>query len=157
MGAMGDQRSADAPAGDDLLQKAIARIIATHETDLDQALAEGDFGVKDALASGCGGSQRFFTKDRLAGCDRRQNVFLMGRPDGGDNDSIHVVGCNDFVSGGLGPAAKVLGNLLSPRRIDIGHCHHTRPGQRVRDTADMILPNVSGPDDSDTNGHAWKR
>ena len=34
MGAMSDQRCANNPLNDDLLQKAIASIIATHETDL---------------------------------------------------------------------------------------------------------------------------
>ncbi len=81
----------------------------------------------------------------------------MGRTDGGDNDSIHILGCDDALPGGLGPAAKVLSNLLCPRRIEIGHCHHTCSGQRLGDTADMILPNVSGSDNSDTNGHFWKR
>src|SRR5258705_11576470 len=55
MGAMGDQRSANPPLGDNLFQKAIASIIATHETDLDQALAQVDFGIKDAFAGGGGG------------------------------------------------------------------------------------------------------
>ncbi len=71
MGAMGDQRDADTPFGDDLLQKAISSIIPAHETDLDQALAEGHFVIKDALAGGCGGSQGLFTEHWLAGCDRR--------------------------------------------------------------------------------------
>ena len=79
MGAVGDQRSANSSLGDNLFQKAIASIIATHETDLDQALAQGDFGIKDAFACGCGGRQRLLTEYWLAGCDRRQNEFFMGR------------------------------------------------------------------------------
>src|ERR1700736_761240 len=84
MSAMGDQWGANTPLGDDLLQQAIASIIATHETDLNQALAESDFGIKDALAGGCGGSQWLFTEHRLAGCNGRQNEFFMGGTDGGD-------------------------------------------------------------------------
>ena len=53
----------------------------------------------------------------------------------------------------FGPAAKALGDLLSPRRIDIGHCHHTSSGQRLSDPADMILPNVSSSNNSNSNSH----
>src|SRR5260221_12648626 len=77
----------------------------------------------------------------------------MGRTDGGDNDSIHILGCDDALPGGLCPAAKVLGNLLRPTRIDIGDCPLTYSGQCLGDTADMILPNVSGSDNSNSDGH----
>src|SRR6202011_2811580 len=146
---------ANTPLGDDLLQQAIASIIATHETDLDQSLAESNFGIKDALAGGCGGRQGFLTEHRLAGCNRRQNEFFMGRTDGGDNNSIHILGCDDFLSGGLGTAAKVLRNLLSSPRIDVSHCDHTCPGQCLSNTPDMILPNVSGSNNSDIDRHFW--
>src|ERR1700736_6829462 len=79
MSAMGDQWGANTPLGDDLLHQAIASIIATHETDLDQALAESNFGIKDALAGGCGGRQGFFTEHWLAGWDRRPNESFLGR------------------------------------------------------------------------------
>jgi hypothetical protein len=155
MGAMGDQRCANNTVGHDLLQKTIAGIVATHETDLNQTLAASDFGIEDALAGGRSGSQRFFAEHWLVGCDRRQNVFFVGRTDGGHDDGIHTLCCDDVLPSALGPAAKVLGNLLGSCRIDIGHCHHTRPGQRVGDTADMILSNVSGSDNSDIDRHFW--
>jgi hypothetical protein len=40
----------------------------------------GDFGIKDALAGGRGGSERLFTEYRFAGCDRRQDEFFMVEP-----------------------------------------------------------------------------
>src|SRR6202030_2356010 len=153
MGAMSDQRGANTPLGDNLFQKAIARIIATHETDLDQPFAQGGFGIQNAFAGGCGSRQRLFTEHWLACCDRRQNEFFVGRTDGGDYDSLHVLRRDEGLPGAFGPAAKVLGNLLSPRRIDIGHCHHTSSGQRLSDAADMILPNVSSSNNSDSNSH----
>jgi hypothetical protein len=119
-------------------------------------LPQATFGIEDALAGGRSGSQWFFAEHWLVGCDRRQNVFFVGRTDGGHDDGIHTLCCDDVLPSALGPAAKVLGNLLGSCRIDIGHCHHTRPGQRVGDTADMILSNVSGSDNSDIDRHFGK-
>src|SRR5580704_13336780 len=112
MGAMGDQRCANNTLGHDLLQKTIAGVVATHETDLNQTLAASGFGIEDALAGGRSGSQWFFAEHWLVGCDRRQNVFFVGRTDGGHDDGIHTLCCDDVLPSALGPAAKVLGNLL---------------------------------------------
>jgi hypothetical protein len=38
-------------------------------------------------------------------------------------------------------------------QIDIGHCYTTSPGQGLGDTADMILPHISGSDNSGIDGH----
>src|SRR5260370_27309379 len=77
MGAMGDQRCANNTLGHDLLQKTIAGIVATHETDLNQTLAASDFGIEDALAGGRGGSQRFFAEHSLVGSEPRPYVFSL--------------------------------------------------------------------------------
>jgi hypothetical protein len=53
----------------------------------------------------------------------------------------------------MSPTAEALGNLLRPRRIDVGRRHHTCPGQRLGNAADMILPNISGSNNSETYGH----
>ena len=87
---MDHQRRADDAVVDRLLQRAVALVVAALEADLNEMAAGGDLRLDDAHAGLGGRGERLLAEHRLAGLDRGEDISLMRRPPGGDDDRVHV-------------------------------------------------------------------
>ena len=88
MDAVEEEGRADVAVGDRLTHREVGAVEAAHEADLDEAAAEGDLGVDDAVAGGLGGGERLLAEDRLAGGDGAEDVFLVRRAPGAHDDGL---------------------------------------------------------------------
>ena len=79
VGAVHDQRLADAAGVDDLLHLPVSGVVAAHEADLDQAAAVGRLGLDDPQAVLGGRGERLLAEHRFPGGYRVQHVLGVGR------------------------------------------------------------------------------
>jgi len=99
--AVHQQRRAEAAVVQGGLHGPVARVVAAHEADLDQAAARGHLGLHDVLAGGAGRGERLLAEHRLARADRGEDLLLMGRAPGRDEHGVHVAVRDQVLGGGM--------------------------------------------------------
>ena len=155
VGAVHHQRVPDLAPGHDLAQRPVARVIAAHETDLDETLAVLHLGLDDAQAARGRGGQRLLAEHGLPGGDGGQHELLVRRPPRGDHHYVHVGGGDHVAAGRKGPGPDPRRNVLGPRAVDVGHRHHARPADPLVDPARMLDADRARPDDADLVCHGF--
>ena len=79
------------------LDLAVIRVVTAHKADLHQIFAGGLLIADNLGAVRLGGCQRLFAEYRLAGSDDLVGHLGMNAVPCGDDDSVHLVGCNQRV------------------------------------------------------------
>ena len=152
--AVHHQRSTDVAAVDHGLERPVGGVVPAHVADLDQPPAEGDLGVDDPAAGLLRGGQRLLAEDRLAGLDRGEDVLLVRRTPGADEDRVDIVGVDQFLTGRVGRrAGNPVGDPLGLVEIDIGDRDDRGPGENRCQPADVVLADHADADDSDVDCH----
>ena len=150
--AVHQQRRAERAVVQRRLHGPVAGVVAAHEADLDQPPPGRELGVHDPLAGGAGRGERLLAEHRLAGRDRGQDLLLVGRAPGGDQDRVDAIVRDEagrrLVHGGAGQARRDLpGTLL----VDVVHRADDAAGEHVGDPADVVLADHPHPDDADAD------
>ena len=102
MNTVHEDRRAEAPVIDRLLQRRIARIEAAHETDLDEPFSDLRLGVHEGAALRARQRKRLFAQDRLSDADAFRHEIEMRVIGGSDENSVDVRVMDNSERVGLG-------------------------------------------------------
>ena len=148
VGALDDHRCAELAGVKQLLDLAVAAVVAAHEADLYEVLAAGHLGLDDFLAVSGGVCERLLGEYRLACLDGCQNRTLVELARSGDNDSVYVRVVDSFVevSVDLGAGACDLSALLCALLEYVADCNDLRAADAVLDALDVFTADHTAAD-----------
>ena len=148
VGALDDHRCAELAGVDQLLDLAVAAVVAAHEADLNEVLAAGHLGLDDLLAVSSGVCQRLLGEYRLASLDSCQNRTLVELTRGGNDNCVYVriVDCFIEVGVDLGAGAGDLSALLCALLEYVAYCNDLRAADAVLDALNVLAADHTAAD-----------